>query len=80
LGKLATARANFGAIDSRLNSTIDHAALQAENLQAARSRIADTNVAQAVSDMYRNQALQQYQISVLNEANRYPGSVIRLIA
>jgi len=79
LGKIAQARSNFGAIDSRLNSTINHAGVQVENLEAARSRIADTNIAQAVSDMYRNQALQQYQISILSEANRFPGSVIRLI-
>ncbi len=79
LDKVATARANFGAIDSRLNSTIDHAAIQSEALQAAHSRIADTNVAQAASDMYRNQALQQYQISILDQANRFPGSVIRLV-
>lgn len=80
LTKIASARANFGAIDSRFNSTINHTGGQAEALEGARSRIADTNIAQAVSDMYRNQALQQYQISVLNEANRFPGSVIRLIA
>lgn len=80
LTKIAQARSHFGAIDSRLNSTVNHSAVQVENLEAARSRIADTNIAQAVSDMYRNQALQQYQISILNEANRFPGSVLRLIA
>lgn len=80
LGKIAQARASFGAIQSRLESTINHAGTQAENLENARSRMADTNIAQAVSDMYRNQAMQQYQISVLNEANRFPGSVIRLVA
>lgn len=78
--KIAEARSRFGAIDSRMNSTINHTGVQIENLEAARSRLADTNIAQAVSDMYRGQALQQYQISVLNEANRFPGSVIRLIA
>jgi flagellin len=80
LNKIAGARASFGAIDSRLNSTINHAGLQVEALEAARSRLGDTNIAQATSDMYRSQAMQQYQISVLNEANRFPGSVIRLIA
>ncbi len=80
LTKIAMVRANFGAIDSRLSSTINHAGMQEEGLSAARSRIGDTNIAQAASDMYRNQAMQQYQISVLNEANRFPGNVIRLIA
>jgi flagellin len=78
--KIAEARSNFGAVDSRLSSTVNNSAIQTENLEAAHSRIADTNIAQATSDMYRSQALQQYQISVLKEANQYPGSVIRLIA
>jgi flagellin len=80
LTKIAEARAGFGAIQSRLESTVNHAGVQAENLEAAHSRLADTNIAQSVSDMYRAQAMQQYQISVLNEANRFPGNVIRLIA
>ncbi len=79
LNTVSGARASFGAIQSRLDSTISHSSLQTENLQAAHSRIADTDVAQATSQMYRSQALQQYQISVLNEANRFPGSVIRLV-
>jgi flagellin len=80
LTKVSGARASFGAIQSRLDSTINHSAVQAENLQAAHSRLADTDIAQAVSQMYKSQALQQYQINVLNEANRFPGSVVRLIA
>ncbi len=80
IGKIATARANFGAIDSRLNSTVNNASIHIEALEGARSKIADTNIAQATSEMYRNQAMQQYQIAVLNEANRFPGNVIRLIA
>ncbi len=80
LTQVAGARANYGAIQSRLDSAINHAAGQAESLQAAHSRIADTDVAEATSQMYKSQALQQYQISVLNEANRFPGSILRLIA
>ena len=80
LTKIAEARASFGAIQSRLESTVNHAGVQAENLEAAHSRLADTDIAESVSQMYRAQAMQQYQISVLSEANRFPGSVIRLIA
>ncbi|MEZ0393074.1 MAG: flagellin [Pseudobdellovibrionaceae bacterium] len=79
LTKIASARSGFGAIDARLNSAVNSSGVMVENLEAARSRIADTDIAQAVSDFYRNQAMQQYQVSVLNEANRFPGSVIRLI-
>lgn len=77
--KIAQARANFGAIHSRLDSTINHGNVQVENLEAAHSRLADTNIAEAASSMYKQQALQQYQISVLDQANRFPGAVIRLV-
>ena len=79
LTMIASARAGFGSIQSRLDSTINNAGVQIENLEAARSRIGDTDVATAVSDMYKQQALQQYQISDLNEANRFPSSIIKLV-
>ncbi len=79
LSKIATARASFGAIQSRLDSTVAHAASQGESLEAARSRIADTDVGKAVSEMYRNQAMQQYQVALLDQANRSTGTVLRLV-
>jgi flagellin len=79
ISTMGMARAGFGAISSRLDSTIANQGVQIENLSAAHSRMADTDVAKAASEMYRNQALQQYQISVLDQANRFPGSVIRLV-
>ena len=80
LNSLAQARAGFGALQSRMESVVNHASSQAIAVEEARSRMADTDVAQAVSQMYRSQALQQYQISVLTEANSYPGKILRLIA
>ena len=80
LTAVAGARSRFGAIQSRLDSVVNNQNNQIENLEAARSRIADTDVGQAVSEMYKQQALQQYQISILSEANRFPQNVIRLIA
>lgn len=79
LEKIAGARANFGAMQSRLESVDNNAGVQIENLEAAHSRIADTDVAQAVSDMYKNQALQQYQLQVLGKANQFPASIVNLI-
>jgi flagellin len=80
LQDIAKARANFGAMQSRLESVDNNAGIQIENLQAAHSRIADTDVAKAVSEMYRNQALQHYQLQVLGIANQFPENVIRLVA
>jgi flagellin len=80
LQKIAEARANFGAMQSRLESADSNAGLQIENLEAAHSRIADTDVAQAVSEMYKNQALQQYQLQVLGQANQFPANIMKFVA
>jgi flagellin-like hook-associated protein FlgL len=42
--------------------------------------MADTDVAKSYSEMVKGQALQQYQIAMLSEANKFPGSVLRLVA
>jgi flagellin len=76
---LAKARANFGAIQSRLTSVADNSATQIENLSAAHSRIADTDFAEAVSEMFKSRALEQYQLAVLAQANQYPENVLRLL-
>ena len=80
LGQVAQARANFGAIQSRLQSVSNNASVQMENLEAARSRIEDTDVAETVSKLVQGQALQQYQLAVLAQANQLPGQVVKLIA
>lgn len=80
LQKISAARANFGSIDSRLNSTINHASAMSYAIESAHSKIADTDVAKASSDMVRNRVLQQYQAAVLAQANEYPGLALRLIA
>lgn len=80
LEKIANARANFGAMQSRLDSVESNAGVQIENLEAAHSRIADTDVAQAASNLIKNQALQQYQIQVLSIANQFPSNVLKVVA
>lgn len=62
-------RANLGALQNRLTSTIDNLAVQEENLSAANSRIRDTDVAMASSEMVRNQILLQAGTSTLAQAN-----------
>lgn len=80
LNKISDARAQFGAIQSRLQHVVDHNNVQIENLSAAKSRIGDTDVAEAASDMYKQQALQQYQMQILSHANQYPLHLIKLVA
>jgi flagellin len=80
LQTIAQARANFGAMQSRLDSVDNNAGVQIENLEAAHSRLADTDVAEAVSTMYKQQALQQYQLQVLGKANQFPSNIVNMIA
>ena len=73
-------RASLGAIQSRFNSVSNYTADQIIGLEEGRSRIEDTDVAKSYSDFVKGQALQQYQIAVLSEANRLPGNILKLIA
>jgi flagellin len=78
--KVAEARAKYGAVQSRMDSAANNLAVGIENIEAAHSRMADTDVAQAVSDVRRGQILQQYQASVLAQSNNTNEVLLRLIA
>ncbi len=47
-------RANLGALQNRLQSTVDNLGVQHENISAANSRIRDTDIALASSEATRN--------------------------
>lgn len=79
LGKIGEARAYFAAISSRLQAVSANAGVQLENLSAAQSRLADTDIAEAVSEMTRHQILQQFQTSVLAQANQIPTMALKLL-
>ena len=72
-------RADLGAMQNRLQSTVDNIGVMHENLSAANSRIRDTDVAQASADMTRNNILLQANTTVLAQANSVPQSAMRLL-
>jgi len=72
-------RANLGAIQNRLMSTQDYLGIAEENLSAANSRIRDTDVARATSELTRNTILQNANLSVLSQANQFPMAALKLI-
>ncbi len=63
-------RANFGAMQNRLQSTSSNLLIYDENMSAANSRIRDTDVAAETSEMIRNNILMQAGVSVLGQANQ----------
>ncbi len=72
-------RADFGALQNRLQSTINNIQVSSENLSAANSRIRDTDIAAATSELTRTNILMQAGTSVLAQANQSTTNAISLI-
>ncbi len=72
-------RANFGAMQNRLNSTIQNLAISHENLSAANSRIRDVDVAEETAELTRNSILMQAGVSVLGQANSIQQVALKLL-
>jgi len=72
-------RSNLGALQNRLQSTINNIGTYRENLEAARSRIMDTDVASESSELTKNNILSQAGISVLAQANQNPQLALKLL-
>ncbi len=73
-------RASLGAIQNRLEQTINRLNLTAENLQAAESRIRDADMAAEMIEFTKQQILQQSGTAMLAQANQAPQSVLQLLS
>ena len=72
-------RAHLGALQNRLENTVSNLTTQAENLQAAESRISDVDVATEMTRFVRNQILTQSSVAMLSQANSMPKMAMQLI-
>ena len=72
-------RGDLGAVQNRFESTISNITNTVNNLSAARSRIEDADYSVEVSEMTRNQILQQAGTAVLSQANQIPQNVLALL-
>lgn len=72
-------RADLGAVQNRLQHTINSLSVAAENAAAAESRIRDTDMAKEMSSFSRSQILSQAGVSMLAQANSSPQSVLKLL-
>jgi len=75
-----SARAKFGYKMNRLESTVEVLNIQAENLQAAESRVSDVDVATEMAAMTRNQVLAQAGVAMLAQANLMPQMALTLLS
>ncbi len=72
-------RSELGALQNRLISTQENLGNAIENISAANSRIRDTDVASATSDLMKNRVLQSASQAVLIQANNDPSVALNLI-
>ena len=72
-------RAELGAVQNRLDSTIRNQANISENVSAARSRIRDADFATETANMTKQNILQQAASSVLSQANQRPQAALQLL-
>ncbi|MCP4572071.1 MAG: flagellin FliC [bacterium] len=79
ISAISSVRADFGAIQNRLESSIRNTNLTAENLAAANSRIRDVDVAKETAAMTSYQILQQAGVSVLAQANQTSSLALSLL-
>ncbi len=72
-------RANFGAMQNRLTSTVANLSVAHENLSAANSRIRDADIAAESAELTRNSILKQAGVSVLGQANQAQQIALKLL-
>lgn len=72
-------RANFGALQSRLSSTINNIVTFKDNLDAARSRMADADIAEESANLAKASVMQQAGTATLAQANGINNLALKLI-
>lgn len=79
IAQVASQRADLGAVQNRMESTVSNLQVTAENLNSANSRIQDADFASETAELQRTNVLQQAGISVLAQANASGQSVLSLL-
>lgn len=79
IGQVARQRADLGAIQNRMQSTVNNLQVTSENLNSANSRIRDADFAAETAELSRSQVLQQAGISILAQANAAGQNVLSLL-
>jgi len=76
---VSSTRAELGAIENRLSSTIRNLGVSVENLSAARSRIKDVDIAEETAELTKHNILMQAGTAVLAQANSAPKMALALL-
>lgn len=76
---VSATRADFGAMQNRLQSTINNLSISLENMAAANSRIRDVDIAEETAEMTKQNILMNAGTSVLAQANQTSKSALALL-
>jgi len=76
---VSTMRSTFGAVQNRLEHTLNNISTYQENLTASESRIRDVDMAEEMVELTKNQILQQAGTAMLAQANSSASNVLTLL-
>jgi flagellin len=79
IATINSTRADLGASQNRLTSTISNLQNINENTTAAQGRVQDTDFAAETANLTKQQTLQQASTAVLAQANQLPSAVLKLL-
>ncbi|MBD8186807.1 flagellin domain-containing protein [Pseudomonas viridiflava] len=79
LQTISSSRADLGAAQNRLTTTISNLQNINENASAALGRLQDTDFAAETAQLTKQQTLQQASTSILSQANQLPSAVLKLL-
>jgi len=79
INRVSTERAKLGALQNRLEHTINNLNVTSENLSASESRIRDVDMAKEMMNFTRYNILQQAATAMLAQANQMPQTVLQLL-
>ena len=79
INQVSTNRANMGALQNRLEYTINNLDTTAENMTAANSRIRDTDMAKEMMNYTKMNILTQAAQAMLAQANQQPQAILQLL-
>jgi flagellin len=79
IARVSSERAKLGAVQNRLEHTINNLGTSSENLSSAESRIRDVDMAKEMMEFTKNNILSQAAQSMLAQANQQPQGVLQLL-
>jgi flagellin len=79
VANISRMRSYLGALQNSLESKIEYLDVARENMEAARSRVKDIDVASESSMLIKNQILQQSAAAMLSQANSTPQIALSLL-